>query len=49
MGAERAATRLRLAVVIFGTFLLQVTLFVELHPLGVAPELPLLVSIHAGR
>jgi rod shape-determining protein MreD len=44
-----AASRLRLAVVIFVTFVLQVTLFVEIHPLGVAPELPLLLAIHAGR
>ena len=42
-------TRLRLAAVIFITFLLQVTLFVDVHPLGVAPELPLLLSIYAGR
>jgi rod shape-determining protein MreD len=46
---DRTATRLRLALVVFVAFLLQVTLFVELHPLGVAPELALLVSIHAGR
>jgi len=44
-----AGTRLRLAVVIFVAFLLQVTVFVEIHPLGVAPELPLLVAIYAGR
>jgi rod shape-determining protein MreD len=44
-----AASRLRLAVVIFTTFLLQVTVFVDLHVLGVAPELPLLVAIQAGR
>ena len=37
------------AAVIFVAFLLQVTVFVEIHPLGVAPELPLLVAIHAGR
>jgi rod shape-determining protein MreD len=41
--------RIRLGLVIFVTFLLQVTLFVDVHPLGVAPELPLLVAIHAGR
>jgi rod shape-determining protein MreD len=41
--------RLRLALVILTAFLLQVTVFVELHPLGVAPELPLLVAIIAGR
>ncbi|HEX7094363.1 MAG TPA: rod shape-determining protein MreD [Acidimicrobiales bacterium] len=44
-----AATRLRLAVVIFVSFLLQVTVFSHVHPLGIAPELPLLVAIHAGR
>ena len=44
-----AGTRLRLALVIFVAFLLQVTVFVEIHPLGVAPELPLLVAIYAGR
>jgi rod shape-determining protein MreD len=49
MGGERSATRLRLAVVIFVAFLLQVTFFVEVHPLGVAPELALLIAIHAGR
>jgi rod shape-determining protein MreD len=42
-------TRLRLGAVIFAAFLLQITLFVDVHPLGVAPELPLLVAIHAGR
>jgi rod shape-determining protein MreD len=42
-------TRLRLALVVFVAFMLQITLFVDIHPLGVAPELPLLVAIHAGR
>ncbi len=46
---DRAATRLRLAFVVFVAFLLQVTFFVQVHPLGVAPELALLVAIHAGR
>jgi rod shape-determining protein MreD len=49
MGGERAATRLRLAAVVFTAFILQVTFFVDVHPLGVAPELALLVAIHAGR
>lgn len=44
-----AATRFRLALVILVTFLVQVTVFVEIHPLGVAPELPLLLAIYAGR
>lgn len=44
-----AGTRLRLGIVVFVAFLLQVTVFVEIHPLGVAPELPLLVAICAGR
>ena len=43
------ATRARLALVMLVTFLLQVTLFVDIHPFGVAPELPLLVSLHFGR
>lgn len=43
------ATRLRLALVIFVAFLLQVTVFAEIRIFGVAPELPLLVAIHAGR
>ena len=38
---DRAATRLRLALVVFVAFLLQVTFFVDIHPLGVAPELAL--------
>jgi len=42
-------TRVRLAAVMFVAFLLQVTLFVEVHPFGVAPELPLLVALHCGR
>lgn len=42
-------TRFRLGFVILVAFLLQVTLFADLHPLGVAPELALLVAIHAGR
>jgi rod shape-determining protein MreD len=42
-------TRLRLGLVILTAFLLQVTVFVEFHPLGVAPELPLLVAVLAGR
>jgi rod shape-determining protein MreD len=46
---ERAATRARLALVVFVAFLLQVTFFVDVHPLGVAPELALLLAIHAGR
>jgi rod shape-determining protein MreD len=49
VGSERAATRFRLALVIFVAFLLQVTIFIDVHPLGVAPELALLVAIHAGR
>lgn len=43
--AERARVGLVMAVL----FLLQVTFFAEVHPLGVAPELPLLFAIHAGR
>ena len=43
------ATRVRLAAAMFVAFLLQVTLFVEVHPFGVAPELPLLVALHCGR
>src|SRR5690554_5271765 len=43
------ATRVRLAIVIVVAFLLQVTVFSEVRILGVAPELPLLVAIHAGR
>ncbi len=42
-------TRLRLFVVMFVAFLLQITLFVDVHPFGVAPELPLLVAVHCGR
>lgn len=42
-------TRARLFVAMFVAFLLQVTLFVDVHPLGVAPELPLLVAVHCGR
>jgi rod shape-determining protein MreD len=42
-------TRLRLALVFLVAFLLQVTVFVDVHPLGVAPELPLLVALHCGR
>ena len=42
-------TRLRLAAVMFVAFMFQVTLFVDVHPFGVAPELPLLVAVHAGR
>ena len=42
-------TRFRLGFVILVAFLLQVTLFADIHPLGVAPELALLVAIHAGR
>lgn len=43
------ATRARLGLVIFVAFVLQVTVFAEIRILGVAPELPLLVAIHAGR
>ena len=42
-------TRARLAFVMMATFLVQVTLFVDIHPFGVAPELPLLVALHCGR
>jgi rod shape-determining protein MreD len=49
MGGERAATRIRLLAVILVAFFLQVTFFVDIHPLGVAPELALLLAIHAGR
>ncbi len=42
-------TRARLALAFFVTLLVQVTIFVEVHPLGVAPELPLLVALHCGR
>jgi rod shape-determining protein MreD len=42
-------TRVRLFVAMFVAFLLQITLFVDVHPFGVAPELPLLVSVHCGR
>jgi rod shape-determining protein MreD len=42
-------TRARLALVFLAAFLLQVTVFVDVHPLGVAPELPLLVGLHCGR
>jgi rod shape-determining protein MreD len=42
-------TRARLSLVMFVAFLVQVTLFVDVHPFGVAPELPLLVSLHCGR
>lgn len=43
------ATRLRLALAFLAVFLVQVTVFVDVHPLGVAPELPLLVALHCGR
>jgi rod shape-determining protein MreD len=49
MRGEATATRIRLTVVVLVAFLLQVTFFVDLHPFGVAPELALLVAIHAGR
>ena len=42
-------TRIRLSFVFLVAFLLQVTVFVDAHPLGVAPELPLLVALHCGR
>lgn len=41
--------RLRLAVAFGLLFLLQISLFADVHPLGVAPELPLLFAIFAGR
>jgi rod shape-determining protein MreD len=43
------SSRPRVVLVVFLTFLVQVTVFVEIHPLGVAPELPLLLAIYAGR
>jgi len=43
------ATRIRLAFAMTIAFLVQITLFVDVHPLGVAPELPLLVALHCGR
>lgn len=42
-------TRVRLAFAFLVAFLLQVSVFVDVHPLGVAPELPLLVALHCGR
>ena len=42
-------TRARLAIVMMVTFLVQVTLFVDIRAFGVAPELPLLVALHCGR
>jgi rod shape-determining protein MreD len=41
--------RLRISVAFGFLFLLQITLFANVHPLGVAPELPLLFAIFAGR
>jgi rod shape-determining protein MreD len=41
--------RLRIAAAFGLLFLLQISLFAEVHPLGVAPELPLLFAIYAGR
>jgi rod shape-determining protein MreD len=42
-------TRLRVALAMLVAVVVQTTLFVDVHPLGVAPELPLLVALHCGR